>query len=235
MESKFLEARTEEIKYHEKFYAEHDLFAPGTWLAKPVKAIMDSLELLDPNDLRVLDLGSGVGRNAVPIAQAIKMYNGRVTAVDLIPSAITILRENAIKYNVYDNLVPIIKDVEDYQIEPQFYDYIIACSSLEHVATEDVLRSVFTRMIEGTKPDGINAILMNTEVEEVDCETGEVSEGLIELNLKTDEALELMKDCYTGWEIVVERFMPQSINEIKYGKSIEFRGNWLTFIVRRSS
>lgn len=232
MDSRFLQARTEEIKYHEKFYAEHELFAPGTWMAKPVKAIMDTFVLLDPNRMRVLDLGSGVGRNAIPIAQAIKASNGKVTAVDLLPSAVAILQDNAEKYDVKDHLEAVIADIEHYHIPPQSYDYIIACSSLEHVSSEDAFRTVIGRMIEGTKPRGIHAILMSTETEELDYSTGVVSEGLIELNLSTDDALYLLRECYSGWEIMLERVIPQAVQEIKYGKSIEYRGNWLTYIVR---
>ncbi|WP_336786379.1 class I SAM-dependent methyltransferase [Paenibacillus sp. MMO-177] len=235
MDSRFLQARTEEIKYHEKFYAEHELFAPGTWMAKPVKAIMDTFVLLDPNRMRVLDLGSGVGRNAIPIAQAIKASNGKVTAVDLLPSAVAILQDNAEKYGVKDHLEAVIADIEHYQIPAQSYDYIIACSSLEHVSSEDAFRTVIGRMIEGTKPRGIHAILMSTETEELDYSTGVVSEGLIELNLSTDDALHLLRECYSGWEIVLERVIPQAVQEIKYGKSIEYRGNWLTYIVRRTN
>ncbi|MCM3626492.1 class I SAM-dependent methyltransferase [Paenibacillus glycanilyticus] len=235
MSMRFIQARTEEIKYHEKFYAENELFAPGTWLARPVKAIMDTFGLLDPHDVRVLDLGSGVGRNSIPIAQAIKAYGGTVTAVDLIPSAVEILQENARKYEVRDNLNAIVADIEEYRISPQSYDYIIACSALEHVSAEEAFRRVVAGMIAGTKPHGINAILINTQSEELDCSTGEVSEGFIELNLATGKAISLLKEIYGDWEIIVERVIPQSIQEIKYGKPIEFRGNWLTFIVRRLS
>ncbi|WP_127499327.1 class I SAM-dependent methyltransferase [Paenibacillus glycanilyticus] len=235
MESRFLQARTEEMKYHEKFYAEHELFAPGTWISKPVKAIMDTFVLLDPNQMRVLDLGSGVGRNAIPIAQAIKASNGKVTAVDLLPSAVEILRDNAEKYEVQNNLEAVIADVEHYRIPAQSYDYIIACSSLEHVSSVDAFRTVIDRMIEGTRSRGIHAILMSTQTEELDHSTGVVAEGLIELNLSTDDAFHLLRECYDGWEIVLERVIPQAVQEIKYGKSIEYRGNWLTFIVRRTS
>ncbi|NIK68406.1 MULTISPECIES: class I SAM-dependent methyltransferase [unclassified Paenibacillus] len=235
MDSRFLQARTEEIKYHEKFYAEHELFAPGTWIAKPVQAIMDTYVLLEPHGMRVLDLGCGVGRNAIPIAQAIKAYSGKVTAVDLLPSAVAILQDNAEKYEVKDNLEAIAADIEYFQIPSQFYDYIIACSSLEHVSSVDAFRTVIGRMIEGTRPRGIHAILMSTQTEELDYNTGVVSEGLIELNLSTDDAFFLLRECYNGWEIVLERVIPQAVQEVKYGKSIEYRGNWLTFIVRRTS
>ncbi|ACT02569.1 class I SAM-dependent methyltransferase [Paenibacillus sp. JDR-2] len=235
MESRFHRARTEEMKYHEKFYAEHELFAPGTWIAKPVKAIMDTFALLDPYQMRVLDLGSGVGRNAIPIAQAIKANNGKVTAVDLLPSAVAILQENAEKYDVINHLEAVVADIEHFQIPAESYDYIIACSSLEHVSSADAFRRVVARMIEGTRSRGIHAILMSTQTEELDYSTGVVSEGLIELNLSTDEAFHLLRECYSGWEIVLERVIPQAVQEIKYGKSIEYRGNWLTYIVRRTS
>ena len=47
---------------HEKIYSEKQLYEQGSWLAKPVKTVMDSLELLSCKEINVLDLGCGVGR-----------------------------------------------------------------------------------------------------------------------------------------------------------------------------
>ncbi|MFC5404328.1 class I SAM-dependent methyltransferase, partial [Cohnella soli] len=80
---------------------------------------------------------------------------------------------------------------------------------------------------------GINTILMSTEIEEIDIETGKISEGLIELNLKTEKAFSYLQELYKDWEILIERNLPQAINEVKYGKEIEFRSNWITFVARR--
>ncbi|AIQ65416.1 methyltransferase type 12 [Paenibacillus stellifer] len=231
---KFAQARAEEIKYHEDFYASNTLFEPGTWLSKPVKIVMEMLEALDVSGIRVLDLGCGVGRNSIPIAQRIKEYEGTVTCIDLIPKAIELLEENAKAYEVEDCLLAEASDAEFYPIEPDYYNYIIACSCLEHVSSVGAFEGVVTQMIKGTKNGGINTILMSTDIQDYDLATGELTEGLIELNLETHKAYLMLEELYSGWEILMERDIPQKITEQKHGKQIEFRCNWVTFVARKA-
>ncbi|MDG0791430.1 class I SAM-dependent methyltransferase [Cohnella ginsengisoli] len=207
--NKFQNARTEEMNYHEKFYAEHMLFEPGTWLSKPVKIVIDMLERLNLQDIRMLDLGCGVGRNSIPLAQKTKAFNGMITCVDLLPSAIHYLLENARTYQVQHQIRAETADAEGYAIQDNYFDYIVACSCLEHVSSVDAFKAVVTQMIQGTKENGINAILMSTGVQEYWIETGETQDGLIELNMKTDETFALLKELYESWEIVIERQLPQ--------------------------
>ncbi len=62
--------RQEEKKYHDLCYEQYKLFETGSWLYKPVKTVMDLMDYFEgKNNLQVLDLGSGVGRNSIPIAQ----------------------------------------------------------------------------------------------------------------------------------------------------------------------
>jgi tellurite methyltransferase len=234
MMDKFTKARAVEIDYHERFYQETVLFESGTWLSKPVKVILECLELFNLRGMQVLDLGSGVGRNSIPIAQRLKAGNGKVTCIDLIPSAIEKLLKYAEQYEVKDEIVAEISDVEFYGIKQSYYDYIIACSSLEHVSSEDAFCRVIERIIQGTKADGINSILINTEVEEFNLDTRELTEGVIELNMKTEHAITLLQELYEGWHILVLTQAPQKNLEYKDGKEIEFRSKWVTFVARNS-
>ena len=55
-------------------YEQYKLFEIGSWLYKPVKTVMDLMDHFEgQNNLQVLDLGSGIGRNSIPIAQIIKI------------------------------------------------------------------------------------------------------------------------------------------------------------------
>jgi len=229
----FHHARLEEMKYHEKFYGETTLFQPGTWLSKPVKVVMDLLEEVILDNAKVLDLGCGVGRNSIPIAQRLQAFNGTVDCVDLLPIAIQKLMDHAEEYKVSDIIHAVTADAEYYEIQPDHYDYIVACSCLEHVTDIEAFKTVVSRMIEGTKADGINCILMSTEVREYHFDLNKEVDGIIELNLKTQEAIALLRDSYKGWDILIERHIPQTVVETKYGKDIEFRGNWLTFAARK--
>ncbi|QWU14848.1 Methyltransferase domain-containing protein [Paenibacillus sophorae] len=221
----FIKARKKEMSYHEQFYRDTALFEPGTWLSKPVKVVMNMLPRLDLNKkVRVLDLGCGVGRNSIPVAHRIQ---------DLLPVAIDKLRTYAEEYKVNEIIHTEVADAEFYQIKPGHFDYIIACSCLEHVSSIAAFRSVIQRMINGTKHNGIHCILMSTEVMEYQIETGEETEGEIELNLKTEEAFNTLRELYIDWEILIQRVVPQTINEHKCDKEIEFRSNWLTFAARK--
>ncbi|WP_238327478.1 hypothetical protein [Paenibacillus gorillae] len=89
------------------------------------------------------------------------------------------------------------------------------------------------RMQEGTKHGGIHCIQMSTSVEEIETESGVIHEGLIELNLSTSHAFELLEQLYAGWEMIDRQWSERRVNETKDGKSIIFKGNLLTWAVRK--
>ncbi|SDX63462.1 bifunctional 2-polyprenyl-6-hydroxyphenol methylase/3-demethylubiquinol 3-O-methyltransferase UbiG [Paenibacillus sp. CF384] len=230
----FGEARKQETEYHEVFYRETELFTPGTWLAKPVKTVMNLLQDFTQGEpIHVLDLGCGVGRNSIPIAQVVKPAGGSVVCVDLLPIATQKLEQYANQYEVQSVIQPVVADVEHYEIAQHAYDYIVACSCLEHVSNLAAFQAVVKRMIRGTREQGINCILINTEVVEYDMELDEQRPGVIELPLKTDETIHLLKELYRDWDIRIVRVIPQCIAEKKNGRAIEFRGNWLTFAAQQ--
>lgn len=56
--------RAAEKESHVSAYTQTELYTPGSWLQKPIKTVLDILPLFcDYKELRVLDLGGGVGRN----------------------------------------------------------------------------------------------------------------------------------------------------------------------------
>ena len=84
-------------------YASHQLYEPGSWLAKPVKTVLDILPMLDhvPSP-RILDLGCGVGRNAIAVARHFSSLPCRVDCVDLLENAIEKLNEYAVMFDAAD-------------------------------------------------------------------------------------------------------------------------------------
>lgn len=97
--------RRSEKEYHERCYERNGLFEPGSWLHKPVKTVTEGLQALYAKDeskkIRVLDLGCGVGRNAMPIAEALHARGGgTVVCVDLLESALDKLRGYAAERSV---------------------------------------------------------------------------------------------------------------------------------------
>lgn len=229
---RFSEARCKEIDYHTQFYGETELFQLGSWLSKPVKSVMDALELLESKELQVLDLGCGVGRNSIPIAQRIMDRGGRVVCVDLLPEAIDKLRVNADQYEVAHLIEGYTADVESYDVPRNTFDFIVACSVLEHMSSEEAFISKLEQLKEAVKDEGIICLLINTDVKEIDAITGEEEAGLIELNLPTERTLILLRHHFSTWDTLKESHVQQEIPEIKLGRKVIFRSEWVTYIAR---
>ena len=116
-------------------------------------------------------------------------------------------------------------DVEHYEIAVDTYHYVIACSCLEHMSSEDAFVSKIEQMQAGTVHQGIHCIAMSTEVKEIDQETGLEEEGLIELNLSADRAFSILDELYSEWEIFTRRQVQQDIQEVKGGRDVLFEVN----------
>lgn len=226
--------RQVEKAYHDACYQEQQLFAPGSWLHKPVQTVMDSLQYFNQYaNLAVLDLGSGVGRNSIPIAQSLKGRAGQVTGVDLLPSAIEGLKAYSVQYEVDSYIKPVLSDIEGFRIEPIFYDFIVAVSALEHVQSEEALKQKLQEMVDGTKDMGINCLIVNANVTEVELATGEVRDPMFEVNLSTEEMLDLLNQAYSGWTILQHEIKPLEFEIEREQKQISLAVEAITYVARK--
>lgn len=227
--------REEERKYHEACYDNYKLFEAGSWLHKPVRTVMDNLSLLeDRKNLSVLDLGCGVGRNSIPIAETLLNRNGKVVCIDLIESALSKLMSYSSQHGVEHFLEPVLSDIGDYNIPIHEFDYIVSVSALEHVNSEEVLVDVLGRMTLGTKSDGINCIIMSTNIKEIDALTGESLEPYLEINLNTDQAVQLLNEVYKGWEVLNKHVKPLEFLIERNGREILLRCDCFTFVAKKN-
>ncbi|MBP2000314.1 2-polyprenyl-3-methyl-5-hydroxy-6-metoxy-1,4-benzoquinol methylase [Paenibacillus shirakamiensis] len=234
-QANFEEARQAEEAYHSKLYQENDILEPGTWMSRPIPLVMELLDriLLHRSDVRIMDLGSGAGRNTIPLAQKLQGNESRIIGVDLLEEAVQKLQENAEKYGVQRFVESRQGDAEHTDFQENHYDYIVACGCLEHVSSEKALREVIQRMQKGTRLGGIHCIAMNTNIEEVEQETGKAVEPLIELNLQSQQAFDVLNQAYEGWNVLKEHSVLQSIEEEKYDTPTEFRSQSITFVAQR--
>ncbi|MBG9828580.1 MULTISPECIES: class I SAM-dependent methyltransferase [Bacillus cereus group] len=226
--------RQEEKKYHDLCYEQYKLFETGSCLYKPVKTVMDLMEYFEgQNNLQVLDLGSGVGRNSIPIAQKIKNASGTVTCVDLLDSALTKLQTYSKEHDVFEVIKTEQAAIENYYIQPDTYDYIVAVSSLEHVKSEEDLTNLLHSMKKGTKTGDINCLIINSNIQEIDLHTKEELDALIEINLPTEHMIYLLKNIYKEWKEIKIEIKELAYNIVRNGKHVQLKTNAITFVVQK--
>lgn len=225
--------RSAEIEYHDVFYKSTKLYEPGSWIGKPVANVMKAFELIDSSKtLKILDLGSGVGRNAITIAQ--KSKDGTVIeCVDLLPSAIEILNDNAKAYNVKDKIYGIVSTIEDYQINKE-YDFIIGVSTLEHVNDEAAFKKVLNDIRNHLVINGVACLIINSEVQEKDIETGELLVPQFEVNMLTKDMQQLVHKVFSNFEFIKEEIKNLNYAIERAGKDVNLRTNAATFIIGRT-
>jgi 2-polyprenyl-3-methyl-5-hydroxy-6-metoxy-1,4-benzoquinol methylase len=226
--------RIAEKRYHDFCYDNYSLFESGSWLHKPVKTVIDLLEeYKDKEYLSVLDLGSGVGRNSIPIAESMKNRNGKVVCVDLLESAIDKLHDYSQKSGVEQYIVTRLSDIEQFTIEQEEYDVIVAVSALEHVSSERALERKLNEMAYGTKRNGANCIIIGSNIQEVNLENGLELDPMFEVNITTERMLELLDHQYATWEIE-KRFVKQLEYDInRNGQPVKLTTHCITFVAKK--
>jgi SAM-dependent methyltransferase len=130
-------------------YDDHaDAYADGVQDVPPaVETAIDQLVALVPAGSRVLEIGSGGGRDA----RALEAAGLQVRRTDVSRSFAERLREQGYPADVLD---PLTDDLDDPAAPGTPYDAVWADASLVHVA-RDELGTVLHRLAEATRPDGL--------------------------------------------------------------------------------
>jgi len=226
--------RTEEKKYHDYCYDNYNLFEPGSWLHRPVRTVLELLEQFESyDDLKVLDLGCGIGRNSIPIAETLKNRNGKVVCVDILESAIEKLHDYSEKFGVRPFMETKLSDIDHFEIEPAEYDMIIAISALEHVSSVQVLEQKLKELVLGTKTNGVNCIIISSNIHEVTTDTNMNLDPMFEVNISTERMLEILDSNYSGWDIQ-QRFVKHLEYDIeRSGQPIKLTSDCITFVAKK--
>jgi SAM-dependent methyltransferase len=226
--------REETRRYHNKFYQKAELFKEGSWLEKPEELIVNLVieNFRKKRDVRILDLGCGVGRNAIPLAEIIGKNNGKIVCVDYLKTAIDKLREYAKTYEVDKYIISHVLDVGDFTINKNTFDFIIAHSVLSHLRSKTVMKNVIKDMISGTKKGGYNHIGLVTELEEVELGTKRRLKPNIEIWLSEKEAEDLLRKYYKHWKILTLKPIPYEEICERNGKKVLWKCSFLFFIAR---
>jgi tellurite methyltransferase len=222
--------------YHKQLYTDNVLFGKGTsWLEKPDQGIINLVKhnFIGRTNIRVLDLGSGVGRNAVPVAEMIGKFGGTITCVDYLDIAIGKLREYAAKYHVSEYIEGVVSPIEEFEIKPDTYDFVIALSVLNHAENKDKMIQIMKDIAQSVRKNGYIFISLMTDSGEYDAETGVKLESDIEVELSFTEASVLLKHIYNGWNIKKLTKNPYGEKYERNGKEIRWTTDYLIFIVKR--
>lgn len=221
--------RSAEARSHTEAYSAYTLYAPGSWLSKPVKALRDLLPLYQGRSgLKALDLGCGVGRNAIAAART----GFAVEGVDILPMAIEKLRENAECFGVAHLVRGVVSPVDHWPIEKAAHDLIIAASVLEHLDSAEGAFAKLQHMKEGIRPGGGVCIVMNTGVREWDAATGEPLPPQFEVNLPPEMVLAAMDDAFEGWEILTRTLIHQEYDVPRGNRTATISSEVVTFAAR---
>ena len=203
MDDRLIRIRESEKKSHIEAYTNEKLYSTNSWLQRPIKTVQDILPLFDGyGELRVLDLGCGVGRNSICIAEKYKSINCVVDCVDLLEIAIEKLTQNARDYHVSENINGIVQSIEEYNICSNSYDLIMAISALEHIDSEESFLRKLAEIKSGLKKNGIVCLVINSDIREINSETKEALEVQFEVNLPAKKVQSFLDDVFSGWRIL---------------------------------
>ncbi len=232
--SRLRDIRDAERQSHEQIYTATKLFEKGSWLEKPVKTVMDLLPLFDQyQTIDVLDLGCGVGRNAIPIAQYFRNRQCHIDCIDLLPVAIHKLNENAKHYAVTSSIRGVASSIEAFSIKEASYDLIIAVSALEHIENELLFVDKLREIQSGLRENGIACFIINSEVCEHDPDTNKQLDPQFEVNLPTQRLLDILGMTFSG-ETVVKKVRPQQYDIPRGRKIVKLSTNVVTFVTRKN-
>lgn len=226
--------REAEKQSHIETYSTAKLFESGSWLHKPVKTVLDILPLFNNHkELNVLDLGCGVGRNCIPIAQEYKEIKCKIDCVDILDYAIEELSKNSVKFDVRNEINGIVSSIDEFSIQENHYDFILAVSALEHTNSVKAFSDKLTEICNGTRKNGIVCMIINSEVTEINKESGEKLIPQFEVNLKTEELINLLKSKFKGWKVIKETVRSQRYDIPRKNCISDLSTNVVTFVAQK--
>ena len=203
MNSRVAKIRENERKSHTEIYSNEALYSSDSWLGKPINTVKDIMPFLNENkSLRVLDLGCGVGRNSIFIADKFATKECQIDCVDILEIAIEKLQENANEHSVSNSIRGFVNTIEHFPIMKDTYDLIIAVSALEHVESEEVFLKKLQEIKEGIKPNGIVCLVVNSEVREKKKDTNEELEPQFEVNLFSEKLQSYINGIFSDFETI---------------------------------
>lgn len=226
--------RDAERDSHLKTYSHTVLFEKGSWLEKPIRAVTDLFPCMDQyKKLRILDLGSGIGRNSIPLAQ--RYPDCKIECVDILEYAIERLNVYSEKYRVSQNIEGIVTPLEKYVIRGNSYHLIMAVSALEHIDCEASFLEKLKEIRDGVRQGGFVCLVINSQVTEVDKETGDPLVPQFEVNLSTENMKQILGEIFKDWEFLKFKVSSQRYDIPRGNRTADLSTNVVTLVAKKWS
>lgn len=226
--------RKYEQEYHDNLYATTKLWEKWSWLSSPISSVINGVNFLNTKNISVLDIWCWVWRHCIPIAKEIQDAWGWVIGIDILALAWEKLEENKKNFWVKKDALFFEKiSIEDYKIEKEQFDYIIAVSSLEHTENIKTLKKVLKKMTYWTKKWGINYIIISVDNTLYNPLKNIFLEPMVEKNLQWSEAKKLLDDYYKDWEIIEYCIKPWQSIQNNTSEMLIQKGNSLRLMCRK--
>lgn len=234
MDHRLEQIRSSERKSHTKIYTSRELYQEGSWLRKPIKTVMDLMPLFqDYRELHVLDLGCGVGRNCIAIAQHFQNISCAIDCVDILELAIDKLYANAEKYGVSASIQGVVCPIEKYSVRENYYDLVLSISALEHIDSRSSFASKLEEISAGIRKGGVVCMVINSQVRETDKSTGADMPAQFEVNLPTEELQQLLQHTFSGWTVLKSTVLAQQYDIPREQGVRELHTNVVSFVARK--
>lgn len=184
-----------------------------------------------PAPLKILDLGCGVGRNAVPMAMALAKVNvqAKIIGVDVLAESIDLLWQNAVTYGVDHAIEGLVVDNDRFVIEPASFDLIAAISVVEHCAGKAKVLKLLKAIAAGLKPGGLVRIEMTTDRNVIDLETKQALPTHVETPLSERQVRDLLDEAFHDFEILTLEVFPYKEMLDKDDKKILWQSKQVSF------
>jgi len=230
----FEKARAETLKYHKAYYSRFKLFEDGSWLAHADEPLMALLSYLE-GTIEILDLGCGVGRNAIPMAQELLKQNkqARITGVDILVESIDLLNEYARLYKVEGIIKGVLADNDEFVLAANQYDLIAAISTLEHSQDKSKVLALMNDIAGAVKHGGFVRIEMTTNRKVVDALSGEQIATFVETPLDRIEVEEMLNQVFAGWNVITKSIDPYEETLVKDQRSVNWSSTQINFTAQK--
>ncbi len=236
MDARLVHIRESEKKSHTEMYTNEQLYKTDSWLQKPIKTVQEIIPLFSEYEkLRVLDLGCGIGRNAICIAERFKGIDCIVDCVDLLDIAIEKLWKNAKEHDVSSHINGIHKAIEYFEINTNTYDFIMAVSALEHVDTEEAFLKKLMEIRDGLRTAGIVCLVINSDVREINSDTKAVVDAQFEVNLPTEIIQAYLNEVFKGWNVLKSSVREQEYDIPRENFTSHLTTKVVTFVARKGT